>query len=392
MPVRYASSLVMLCVLFCSVGCSDQHASEQADRAVSGLRVNTVLGDDGEQGDAFLKASAPRTFLFPTDHGAHPGYRSEWWYLTAVLRDADGNDYGLHYTLFRQALTPARTGTGPWHTGQAYLGHLALTDVSQQQHLEAERFSRGHPGIAGVEIDPSSDFRAMIEDWELAGTLDPFSLQLSAAEPDAFSVDVNISQVEPIVMQGDRGWSEKGPGSASYYYSMPRLEISGRISLSDKDIEVQGLGWLDREWSTSLLGDHLSGWDWLALQLEDGRSLMAFQLRRKDGVRDPYEHGLLVQHDEVADLPVVGTGDTGVRLLKRGDFTIQATRYFTDNTGVAWPVSWQLDIGEESFTVNALVDDQRVSLAIVYWEGLVEVRNRSGKRIGRGYVELTGYQ
>ena len=115
-------------------------------------------------------------------------------------------------------------------------------------------------------------------------------------------------------------------------------------------------------------------------------------MRRKDGGRDLYDHGLLVQHDELADLPVVGTGDTGVRLLKPGDFTIQATRYFTDNTGVAWPVSWQLDIGEESFTVDALVDDQRVSLAIVYWEGLVEVRNRSGQRVGRGYVELTGYQ
>ena len=132
----------MLCVLFCTVGCTDQHASEQTDQAVPGLRVNTVLGDDGEQDDTFLKASAPRTFLFPKEHGAHPGYRSEWWYLTAVLSDADGNDYGLHYTLFRQALTPDRTGTGPWHTGQAYLAHLALTDVSQQQHLEAERYTQ----------------------------------------------------------------------------------------------------------------------------------------------------------------------------------------------------------------------------------------------------------
>ena len=140
------------------------------------------------------------------------------------------------------------------------------------------------------------------------------------------------------------------------------------------------------------MGDHLSGWDWLALQLDDGRSLMAFQLRREDGGRDHYDHGLLVQHDELADLPVVGTGDTGVRLLKPGDITIKATRYFTDNTGVTWPVSWQLDVGEESFTVDALVDDQRVSLAIVYWEGLVEVRNHSGQRVGRGYVELTGYQ
>lgn len=383
-----ARSLLLLFILL--AGCSDRGGDLIDNAAVSGLRIDTLMGDQGS--DAFLKAQAPGSFVFPEDHGAHPGFRSEWWYLTAVLNDNEGNHYGLHYTLFRQALTPEPTGVGPWHTGQAFLGHLAVTDVSNQLHLEAERFSRGHPGIAGVEVLASGEFDARIEDWALTGQVEPLQLWLRAEESDSFSVDVRLNQTVPLVLQGERGFSEKGPGSASYYYSAPRLEMDGTIRIAGREVDVAGLGWLDREWSTSLLGDHLSGWDWLALQLDDNRSLMVFQLRRKDGTRDAYDHGLLVEHDLVEDKEeLVGSGDAGVRLLKAEDFSMRATRTFRDANGVAWPVSWELKVFDETFLIEAMVDDQQVNLAIVYWEGIVEVLDKSRERIGRGYMELTGY-
>lgn len=383
--MRSARWAILLVGLLLAVACSDQ--SVETQNAVSGLRVDTVLGGDS---DGYLKAEGVRPFNFPEDHGPHEGYRSEWWYLTAVLKDDAGNDYGLHYTLFRQALTPKPPGEGPWQTGQAYLAHLAITDVQNDSHLEAERFARGHPALAGVRSGES--FSAVIEDWAFAGDAqDKLSLALNASEPGAFAVNLSVDQQEPILLQGDRGWSEKGPGSASYYYSMPRLKMAGDLNIADKRIPVTGYGWLDREWSTSLLGDYLTGWDWFALQLIDDRSVMAFQLRRKDGGRDDYDHGLLVSHAQLPDGNVVDESSPGVTLLKPDNFKLTATRFHEDHTGSSWPVTWELQLPDEVLTINAMVDDQRMDLSIVYWEGIVEVLDSTGARVGRGYMELTGY-
>ncbi len=392
----YVRRLLVLLVMTIVAGCSNEEPA--AENPVAGLRVAALLGSEADAG--YKKATGPISIAFPRDHGPHPGYRSEWWYLTAVLKDAAGNDYGLHYTLFRQALTPEPTGAGPWQTGQAYLAHLAVTDVSRGEHVEAERFARGHPSLAGVRT--GAGFAAVIEDWSLSGatvsgatvsggTNGGLSLVLAASEVGQFAVELSISQTHPIVLQGDRGFSEKGEGSASYYYSMPRLQVSGTLSLAGQSIDVAGLGWLDREWSTSLLGDYLSGWDWFALQLDDQRSLMAFQLRRKDGARDSYDHGLLVDHRELPDVQIADHGTPGVTLLKPTDFRLTPLRFFTDSTGVSWPVSWQLQLADEQLTIHAMLDDQRMDLSIVYWEGMVEVRNADGHAIGRGYMELTGY-
>ncbi|MEL0065856.1 MAG: lipocalin-like domain-containing protein [Gammaproteobacteria bacterium] len=375
----------LLTSLLVLTGCEE--SSIETPSGMSGLRIDTLLG---ESDAAFARADQPKAFSFPLDHGPHPAYRSEWWYLTAVLQDSAGNDYGLHYTLFRQALNPQAPGEGPWLTGQAYLGHLAVTDVSKGLHLEAERFARGHPDLAGVRIDDG--FAATIEDWTLHGSADPaFNLTLAATEHDQFSVNLDIRQTQSIVLQGERGWSEKAPGSASYYYSVPRLDLNGTLEIEGREVSVTGLGWLDREWSTSVLAEGLEGWDWFALQLDDGRSIMAFQLRRQDGQRDDYDHGLLVDRREQAEVSVAAAGTPGVTLLKPHNFTLQAVRYHLDDTGIRWPVTWQLRIGDEDFTIRAMLDDQRMDLSIVYWEGIVEVLDSSRKHIGRGYMELTGY-
>ena len=368
-------------------GC--QPDAQPTSSAISGLRLNNILGEPDAQG--FARAEQKRDFVSPKDHGPHTRYKSEWWYLTAVLEDKYSNEYGVHFTLFRQALSPDPTGEGPWNTAQAYLGHLAVTDVSTGTHFEAERFARGHPELAGVST--GTRFRALIEDWTLEGTADgQLNLALSASESGQFDVDLQVQQVGPIVLQGNRGLSEKGPDAASYYYSIPRLQLGGTLKLNDRSVKVKGLGWLDREWSTSVLSESLAGWDWFSLQLNDQRSIMAFRLRRHDGQRDNYDHGLLVDHQQLDNQFIVGEGDQGVELLNPDDFFLIPNRFYQDSRGINWPVSWTLNIAGEHFAINALLDQQTVDLSITYWEGLVEVLDLKGNRSGLGYMELTGYE
>jgi len=378
---------LLMVLMILMAGC--QQDAQPTSSVVTGLRLNNLLGEPDARG--FARAEQKRDFVFPLDHGPHNRYRSEWWYLTAVLEDENGNEYGVHFTLFRQALSPDPTGEGPWHTAQAYLGHLAVTDISTGTHLKTERFARGHPELAGVST--GAHFRAMIEDWTLEGAADgQLNLTLSASEPGQFGVDLQVRQMGPIVLQGNRGLSEKGPDAASYYYSIPRMQLGGILKLNDRTVKVKGLGWLDREWSTSVLGASLSGWDWFSLQLKDQRSIMAFRLRRHDGERDNYDHGLLVDHQQLESLFVVGEGDLGIELLDRDGFSLIPNRFYQDSRGINWPVSWTLNMADEQFTINALLDQQTVDLSILYWEGLVEVLDLEGSRAGLGYMELTGYE
>ncbi|XOV84367.1 MAG: lipocalin-like domain-containing protein [bacterium] len=375
--------LAGLCLIAGLGGCRQEQQSSAAP--VLGMRISSVLGDIEEAG--FNKAQRPRRFVFPEDHGPHPGYRSEWWYLTAVLKTTQGREFGVQYTLFRQALTPAPTGTGPWHTGQAFMAHVAVTDVDNNRHLHDQRFVRGHPQLAGVSLD--NGFRAWLEDWVLEGltvNARQFDLHLQASA-DRFDLDLTLRQQQPIVLQGDAGLSHKGVGSASYYYSMPRLSISGVLEIEGQQHEVTGLGWLDREWSTSVLPAGVAGWDWFALQFSDGSSLMVFRLRRQDGLRDEYDHGVKVPaYDVSAD----STTHTGT-VLKAADYELTPLRYWVDDAGISWPVSWQLDLQGEQFFIDALVDDQLMDTGIMYWEGIVGVRDAQGASLGRGYMELTGY-
>jgi predicted secreted hydrolase len=374
------TGVALLCLLLVA-SCGESTVPEQS--AVHGSRVNTVLGDVRAEG--FARADGPREFSFPTDHGPHRPYRSEWWYITAVLQDAAGRDYGVQFTLFRQALTPHPTGTSPWQSGVAFLGHLAVSDVADRTHYQAQRFSRGHPELAGVVSTPR--FSAWIEDWSLQQTDDErFTLLLNGGNAGEFAISLTLQQQQAIVLQGDQGWSRKGEGSASYYYSMPGLDVSGQLVLEGREVPVDGLAWLDREWSTSVLSAEVLGWDWFALQLDDGRGIMAFRLRRRDGTRDPFDHGMLIDpsaHNELQN-------DVGVQVLHPGDYALHPTRYWTDERGARWPVAWTLDLADEHFVVETLMDDQVMDAALVYWEGIVEVR-AAGKRVGRGYMELTGY-
>ncbi len=381
-----AACPLLLCVLLAA--CTE--SAEQAAVPGGALRVGAVLGETEVAG--FALAEVPRRFAFPRDHGPHPAFRSEWWYLTATLEDDAGREFGVQFTVFRQALAPPAGGAGGnrWATAQVYLGHLAVTDVAAGRHREAERFARGHPALAGARADP---FAVWLEDWRLADDGEGWRLQArSAGDADAFAIDLRLDDEAPIYFQGEQGLSRKGPGQASYYYSMPTMKASGTLQLDGRSVAVRGTGWLDREWSTSVLSAGQVGWDWFALKLDDGRSLMAFQLRREDGRRDPFDQGLLVS----------AGGDS--QALGAGDFNLEAERFWTDERGVRWPVVWRLSLaaapvagthlaahGPEVFRIRSLVDDQRMDLSVRYWEGIVAVEAPSGKRLGRGYLEMTGY-
>ena len=338
------------------------------------LRVATLLGVAPEAG--FLTADAVRPFVFPRDHGVHPRFRQEWWYLTTALKDpASGAEYGVQFTLFRRALAADR-GDGPWRSAQMYLGHFALTDVERERHVEAERFVRGHPRLAGVRAAP---FAAWIEGWRLDSVGETtWPMRLNAAT-ETFGVDLALRETLPPVAQGDGGLSRKGPGAGSYYYSVPRLAIEGTLRIHDRQVEVAGIGWFDREWSTSALGAEQIGWDWFALQLEDGRSVMLYQIRRSDGVRGDYDQGVLV------------SPDGGTRALGRTDFALTPKHAWRDEFGTRWPVRWRLEVGNDIFIVDAAIEDQVMRTSIRYWEGLVRVSDMQARDLGRGYMEMTGY-
>jgi predicted secreted hydrolase len=350
-----------------------------ASHAASQLRLGSVLGRDAAAD--FERAEERREFRFPEDHGPHPRYRSEWWYLTASLESAGGDAYGVQFTLFRQALRAEPVIGGPWDASQIYLAHLALTDVGAGRHLEAERLSRGHPRLAGVAAAP---FRAHLEGWELAAPGPGLTGLGLDGDTEAFAVRLRLDPEKPIVLQGDRGLSAKGPGQASYYYSLPRLAAAGEVRIGDDVVAVRGTAWLDREWSTSVLGDDQTGWDWFALQLESGDDLMMFQLRNRRGVRDPWDQGVWVEPG----------GDS--HQLRTQDFTLEPLRYWKDTEGTEWPVAWRISVlgprGPRLLEIHAAVDDQRMDTLLTYWEGMVRVQDESGRRIGTGYMELTGYE
>jgi len=345
-------------------------------------RLSELLGGDGDAG--FEKAIEPREFVFPDDHGPHPGFRNEWWYVTGNLDGDGGRRIGFELTIFRFALTSSLPATqSNWRSNQVYIAHFAVTDADRERFFAAERFSRGALGLAGAESAP---FRVWIEDWEIAATQAgaPEQWRLRASDP-WFSVDLALTAAKPPVLNGNAGLSQKSaePGNASYYYSMTRWLTEGAVRLGDDEIRVSGLSWLDREWSTSALGADQLGWDWFALQLSDGSDLMFYNLRKLDGSQDEHSAGTWVDADGKS------------RHLERDDVEITVTDTWESPEGGVYPSGWTLRLPEKDLflEIRPVMADQELFTTVRYWEGAVDVKGeRSGNPVsGRGYVELTGY-
>jgi len=342
------------------------------------VSVTDALGADDTQG--YARALEPRNFIFPRDHGPHPEYRNEWWYLTGNLDTPQGRRFGFQVTFFRIALAPDMPVRGSrWASRQVWMGHAALTDVTGRRHLARERFARGALGLAGAQPAP---FRVWLDDWQLYGAEDGFPWRLEL-ETEAFGLVLELEPSKPPVLQGERGLSRKSatPGNASYYYSLPRLASRGSVTLDGQRLPVEGLAWLDREWSTSALEPDQAGWDWLSLQLRDGRDLMYYRLRYPDQSAHPSSAGSLVEPD--------GT----VIPLDADDLAMQPSAWWTSESGRRYPVGWELELpGGERMRIRTPVPDQEMDLTVNYWEGAVDARDPdSGALLGRGYLELAGY-
>jgi len=346
------------------------------------LSVDTLLGGAEEEG--YARADRPQAFQFPADHGPHPRFKTEWWYYTGNLVSADRRRFGYQLTFFRTALTPEPPQRASnWATNQVYMAHFALTDAEAKRFYYFERFSRDSLGLAGAQAEP---FRVWLEDWRAEGGQgEPLSMRLFASEADV-AIDLHVQSAKPIVLQGQDGLSQKSaqPGNASYYYSMTRLATSGRIVIAGEPYQVAGTSWLDREWSTSALGEDQVGWDWFSLQFDDGRELMYYQLRLKDGSPDPLSSGVLV------------AADGATQRLQAGDVQINILDdWQSDTSGARYPAKWRLDIAKEglSLEVKPVLADQELNTTVRYWEGAVSVQGNQRDRAlgGVGYVELTGY-
>ncbi|GFO63326.1 carotenoid 1,2-hydratase [Geomonas paludis] len=343
--------------------------------------VSQTLG--GAAAPGYLRADKPRRFSFPADHGPHPGFRNEWWYFTGNLHAADGRRFGYQLTFFKTALTPvAVTRASAWGTNEVYMAHFAVTDVAGRKYRFAERFSRAALGLAGAGGDPLA---VRLEDWSALQTSPrPWGVRLTAAEPD-FAVDFDLVSVKPEVLNGAGGLSRKGatPGNASYYYSIPRLATSGTLRLGTERFAVSGLSWLDREWSTSALEPDQVGWDWFALHLDDGRDLMFYQLRRRDGSSDPFSGGTLV------------AADGSSRNLSRDEVQLEVVSWWqSPASGVRYPSVWRLRIPTQGLALEVVpwLAEQELLTAFRYWEGAVAVRGLDGSPGGSGYLEMTGYK
>ena len=344
------------------------------------LSVNQVLGGAAAQG--FARATAPRRFTFPEDHGPHTGFRNEWWYFTGNLKSPAGRSFGYQLTFFRVALAPHPAARkSEWGTNELFMAHFALTDVDGKRFRYAERFSRAALGLAGAGGRPLA---IRLEDWSALETSGrPWSMKLSAADAD-MAIDLDLTALKGEILNGDAGLSRKSgtTGNASYYYSVPRMKTSGTVRAGKESFSVTGLSWLDREWSTSALEPDQVGWDWFALQLDDGRDLMFYRLRRRDGSRDPFSGGTLVAAD--------GTS----RHLGRDEVRLEIVRWWTSPaTGARYPALWRMRMPSQGIDLEIAprLADQELVTGFRYWEGAVGVRGGARSVGGSGYLEMTGY-
>ncbi|MBJ2235686.1 iron ABC transporter permease [Pseudomonas fluorescens] len=325
------------------------------------------LGSDAAD---FAQVVPGKVFSFPEDHGPHDGFRIEWWYVTANLKDAQGNVFGVQWTLFRNALKAGPVQPG-WRDSTVWLGHAAVTSATR--HYAAERLARGGVGQAGAQAEP---FNAWIDDWNFAsrpGTASPLADMQLKASGAQFAYDLHLTSSRPLVLQGDHGYSRKSDqGQASYYYSQPFFTANGSVSLDGHTYQVSGPAWLDREWSSQPLAASQTGWDWFSLHLDRGAQLMLFRVRQKDSDGyltgtwiDAQGHTETLHNSDIQLTPLTATTIDGRSIPTRWSLKIPGK---------------QLDITTEAVNPKAWMD-----LGIPYWEGPVRFEG------GVGYLEMTGY-
>jgi len=319
-----------------------------------------------------------RPLAFPRDHGSHPAYRTEWWYLTGRLRSGQGDDLGMQITFFRNRPGIGEDNPSRFAPKQLLLAHAALSDARVGRLLHDQRAARVGFGLAAAS-ETNTDVR--VQDWSLERDGEGYEARITAR---GFDYALRFRPTQPLLIQGEGGASRKGPDprQASYYYSWPHLAVSGSVSIKGRKIELTGTAWLDHEWSSEVLASEAAGWDWVGLNLADGGALMAFRMRdRKGGTywaggthRDAAGRVRVFRPDEIAFTPL--------------------RRWRSPRTQAEYPVAMRIRAGTIELMLEPTMDDQeldsRASTGTIYWEGAVRARD-AGKAAGEGYLELTGY-
>jgi len=325
------------------------------------------------------RALPPRTLQFPRDFGSHPDLRTEWWYVTGHA-SAGGREFGFQVTFFRSRVDGTQRLRSQFAARQLVFAHAAVTDLKGRVLHHDQRIARASFGIARAS-EHDTDLR--LRDWSLVRARGGYDAHVASGE---FALDLRFTPTQPVLLQGDAGLSRKGPGpsQASYYYSEPQLKTQGHVVLHGRRFDVTaGTAWLDHEWSEAYMHPEAAGWDWIGMNLDDGSALMAFRMRHRDGTA-LWAGGSM------------RTRDGPLRTFKPDEVRFESQAAWTSpRTRASYPTRWRVQTPTGDFQVRALLDDQeldsRGSTGAVYWEGLSELLDAQGRRLGRGYLEMTGY-
>ncbi|MDI3511370.1 MAG: hypothetical protein PWQ61_2135 [Betaproteobacteria bacterium] len=337
----------------------------------------------------------PRELRFPRDHGTHNEARTEWWYLTGHGEDIDGQPWGFQVTFFRSRVDPASSLSSRLAARHLLFAHAAITDVRSARLHHDQRMHRwngappGSPLAQQHAYASESDTAVRLNDWHLQR--DASGHYQTRISGNALGIELTAQPSQPLLLQGDQGFSRKGPdpSQSSFYITHPQLAVQGQLRIDGRMVQITGRAWLDHEWSEALMHPDAVGWDWIGMNLHDGSCLTAFRLRRRDGSA--------VWAGGSWRGPV--SGATGVAPARPfGPDEVQwlpGRRWTSPRTGASYPVEWQVLTPVGRFTVNALMDaqelDSRASTGTVYWEGVSDLLDQHGRAVGRGYLEMTGY-